>query len=372
MSYIKSKINFSPQLEHKRKKSISKTDILPITMSESKLTRYENFMWKKCKKTGFTVKRYFLLYGSCLYYYKSKTDFKPKGVIFLSGSNIVPIGNKSLEIEELNFCTGEYHPHQKRVFECETGDLRDLWIEKLKYASHVVKFESIYKLGEQIGGGAFSSVYKCKRFLDNKMFAVKIIGKTNMKDDDKINIRDEISILKLVSHPNIIHMDGFFETQSNIYFVIELIEDGDLFNNIVGRKTFDDIELKKFIKTIGECLAYLHELGIVHRDIKPENILWDKKSDRLVLTDFGLAKVVLPNSKLLDTCGTLDYVAPEIINYQGYGIESDIWSFGVILYLVYYGKLPFSSDNDTKTLHNIINGDINISVNKNIYANDLI
>lgn len=372
ISYIKSRINFSPQLEHKRKKSISKTDILPITMIKSESTRYENFMWKKCKRTGLKIKRYFLLYGSCLYYYKSKTDFKPKGVIFLSGSNIISVGKNFLVIEELNICTGEFHPHQKRIFECETKELRDLWVIKLKLASHIISFESIYELREKIGGGAFSSVYKCKRILDNKMFAVKIISKTNMKEEEKNNLKNEISILKLVSHPNIIHMDRFFETQSNIYFVIELIEDGDLFNNIVGRKTFNDNELKKLIKTIAECLAYLHELGIVHRDIKPENILWDKKSDRLVLTDFGLAKVVLPNSKLSDTCGTLDYVAPEIINSQGYGMETDIWSLGVILYLVYYGKLPFSSDNDTSTLYNIINGEINIDENKNIYANDLI
>ena len=379
MSYIKSKMNFSPQSESKRKKSISKTDILPITTLEFSVEKYENTMWKKCKRTGLKIKRHFLLYGSCLYYYKSKNDFKPRGVIFLSGSNIIPIKNHFLEISELNmihnetnFHQDEFHQYRKKIFECDTKELRDEWVNKLQKASHIIPFETVYKLEEQIGFGAFSSVYKCKRIADNKIFAVKIISKENMLNSNKINLKNEISILKLVSHPNIIHMDSFFETKTNIFIVIELIENGDLFKNIMNRKTFSELELKKLAKTLAECMAYLHELGIVHRDIKPENILLDKKSDKLILTDFGLAQIILPNSKLLDTCGTLDYVAPEIINSQGYGMESDIWSFGVILYLVYYGQLPFSSDSDEHTMQNIIHNDVVLHSNKNIHANDLI
>lgn len=371
ISYLKSKINFYPQSEIKRKQSISKTDILPIT-TYSLTNRYESYMWKKCKITNIKIKRYFLLYGTCLYYYKSKTELIPTGVIFLSGSVILPIEDNFLSIAELNVCTGEYHSHQKRLLECENNLIRNEWVAKLQKASHIVQFETVYILGEKIGGGAFSSVYKCERITDKKIFAVKIISKENLDSKNKLNLKNEISILKLVSHPNIIHMDGFFETQDKIYFVIELIEDGDLFNSIINRKTYDDFELKKLARTIADCLAYLHELGIVHRDIKPENILYDKQSDRLLLTDFGLAHIVLPNSKLIDTCGTLDYVAPEIINLQGYGCEADIWSLGIILYLVYYGRLPFCSNTEADTLHNILNQEINLNENKNILANDLI
>lgn len=371
ISYLKNKINFYPQTDKKRKQSISKTDILPITL-DSLTNRYESYMWKKCKITNIKIKRYFLLYGTCLYYYKSKTELKPIGVIFLSGSIISPIKDNFLSIIELNVCTGEHHPHQKRLLECETNQIRNEWVSKLQKASHIIPFETVYMLREKIGGGAFSSVYKCERIEDKKIFAVKIISKENLDSTSKANLKNEISILKLVSHPNIIHMDGFFETQDKIYFVIELIAGGDLFNNIVNRKTFDDFELKKLAKTIAECLAYLHELGIVHRDIKPENILCDKQTDRLVLTDFGLAHIVLPNCKLLDTCGTLDYVAPEILNSQGYGCETDIWSLGIILYLVYYGRLPFCSDTEADTLNNILYQQISINDNKNMLANDLI
>lgn len=372
ITYLKSKINFYPQSKNERKHSISKTNILPIT-SDSLTNRYESYMWKRCKKTHIKIKRYFLLYGSCLYYYKFKSDLKPIGVIFLSGSIISSVKDNFLSIVELNVCTGEHHPHQKRLLECETNQIRNEWVSRLQKASHIIPFESVYVLGEKIGGGAFSSVYKCERIEDKKIFAVKIISKDNLDSTSKANLKNEISILKFVSHPNIIHMDGFFETQDKIYFVIELIADGDLFNNIVNRKTFDDFELKKLAKTIAECLAYLHELGIVHRDIKPENILCDKQSDRLVLTDFGLAHIVLPNSKLVDTCGTLDYVAPEILNSQGYRCETDVWSLGIILYLVYYGRLPFCSDFDIDTtIYNILNQEICINENKNMLANNLI
>lgn len=373
IKYLQSKIYFNPQSENKRNKSISKTNILPIT-TDSLNNRYESYMWKKCKTTGLSVKRYFLLYGSCLYYYKYKKDLKPTGVIFLSGSFINPVGNSQLEISELNICTGEFHHHQKRLFECENILVRDMWVNRLQKASHIIPFESIYELGEQIGSGAFSSVFKCKRIIDGKIFAVKIISKENLNIQDKTNLKNEISILKLVSHPNIIHMEGFFETKDKIYLVIEYIEDGDLYNNIVGKKTFDDFELQKIATVLASCLAYLHELGIVHRDIKPENILIKKQSEKIILTDFGLAQIVLPNTKLFDSYGTLDYVAPEIIDIKefGYGIETDIWSLGIVLYLVYYGKLPFCSEYDTETISNILTKEIYLSENKNILANDLI
>ena len=123
---------------------------------------------------------------------------------------------------------------------------------------------------------------------------------------------------------------------------------------------------------MGECLAYLHELGIIHRDIKPENILVDNQTNKLILTDFGLSQVILPGSKLSDTCGTLDYVAPEVLSPQGYGYETDIWSLGIILYLVYYGKLPFSAPDDKTTINKILYLEPEFSDNKNPLANDLI
>jgi serine/threonine protein kinase len=205
-----------------------------------------------------------------------------------------------------------------------------------------------------------------------KEFAVKIIDKSHFSEKDKSNLKNEISILKLVSHPNIIHMDGLYETRTHIYFVIELIEGGDLLTNILQRHVYSDFELGNLAKTIGECLGYLHELGIIYRDIKPENILCDHYIGKLILTDFGLSQMILPNSKLSDQCGTLDYISPEILTKQNYGIETDIWSLGIILYLVYYGKLPFVGSNDIEIINNIKLKEPIYSENKNKLVNDLI
>lgn len=351
LRYIRDSISYKIQTESKRKNSISKTDILPNTSEIS--NRFESYMYKLGKRLGTIIKRYYLLYGSCLYYYKYKSDTKPKGIIFISGSIIIPIEKNKIEISELNLCTGEHNQENKKIFICDNEITRNKWIEHLQKASHYISFESVYSLENEIGIGAFSSVYKCVRNIDSKEFAVKIIDKSHFNENDKLNLKNELSILKLVSHPNIIHMDGFYESKKYIYFVIEYVQGGDLLSNLMNKNVYSDLELKKLTKTIAECLAYLHELGIVHRDIKPENILCDNSTGKLILTDFGLSQMILPNNKLLDTCGTLDYVAPEVLEFQGYGMETDIWSLGIILYLVYYGKLPFIGTNDLDTIDNI-------------------
>ncbi len=386
INYIKYSISYQIQTESKRKNSLtqsislstsilidstkSKTDILP--KSSDSPNRFESEMYKIGKTTGHKIKRYYLLYGDSLYYYVSKNNIKPKGVIFLSGSVIKSIGENEFEILELNHCTGEFDNSRKKHLICLNKELRNKWITHLQKSSHIISFETVYTLGKKIGSGAFSEVYLCFRNSDSKKFAVKIISKINFANKDKINLKNEISILKLVSHPNIIHLDGFFETQTNIYFVIEYIEGGDLFSNIVQRPRFTDNELKTLAKVLAECLAYIHSLGIAHRDVKPENILCNKETNQLILTDFGLSQIVLPDSKLSDICGTLDYVAPEILNSIGYGIEADIWSLGIILYLVYYGNLPFVGIDDIESINNILTKEPNYSENKNYLANDLI
>jgi Ca2+-binding EF-hand superfamily protein len=377
INYIKTQINLYVQSELKRQNPILKKDILfrSSKLSELSTNIYESYMWKKGKKFGFTIKRYFLLYGSYLYYYKSKSDIKPINIIFLSGLIINSIDNNLLEISDVNIYTNIYtniYSENKILLKCENVDIRNEWIYRLQEASQNIPFENIYKLGKQIGIGGFSSVHKCIKITDSTEFAVKIIVKENMKNIDKIFLKNEISILKLIYHPNIIHMKHFFESKTKIYFVIEFIKSGDLFNNIINRKTFTDNELKNFTITIAECLVYLHELGIVHRDIKPENILYDNKLNKFILTDFGLSRIILPNSKLYDICGTINYISPEIINLQEYGIESDIWSFGIILYLVYFGLLPFNGENKQDIINNIINNEPFYYDNKNLHANNLI
>lgn len=364
INYIQKSINyFVPgSIELSKKISKSKSDILPIL---TKTNRYKSYMFKKSYILGLYLKRYFMLYGNCLYYYVSENSIKPKGVIFLQGAVITANDNNSIEI----FTEGPSR-HKKRVFYCENQKIKNAWFNVLNSASQVINFYEIYDIGIEIGKGAFGTVNKCVRKQDNKKFAVKIINKNNFIEIDREYLKTELSIFKLVCHPNIIHMHCFYESFDNIYFVMVFIEGGDLLNYIVKRTLYNDNELKMFIKNMSECLAYIHDLGIVHRDIKPENILCD--GDRLILTDFGLSKFAMPDFQLSETCGTLDYIAPEVIYKLGYGKESDIWSLGVISYLVYYGEPPFIGKNDIETIDNIYLKQPIFINTKNKLANELI
>lgn len=368
IDYIKKTINyFVPDIIYLSKKiSKSKSDMLPVLKNSN---RYESYLFKKSNILGIYIKRYYMLYGNCLYYYSSKKSINPKGVIFITGAVINSLNNNSIEI----IIDGNTR-HRKRVFYCENLNIKNAWVNVLKTASQIIDFDKIYEIKDEIGKGAFGKVNKCIRKYDNKLFAVKVINKKNFTENDKKHLKTELSILKLVCHPNIIHMDCFYERDDNIYFIMDFIEDGDLLNHITNRPLYTDNELKKLIQNISECLAYIHDLGIVHRDIKPENILCD--GERLILTDFGLSQFVsqfvMPDFQLLEICGTLDYVAPEVIYNLGYGTESDIWSLGVICYLVYYGRMPFTGENDNETVDNIYLKHPGFLNTKNTLANDLI
>ena len=134
---------------------------------------------------------------------------------------------------------------------------------------------------------------------------------------------------------------------------MEMLNGGELFERIVGRPRFTEAETAKLIRPLLESVAYIHDLGIVHRDLKPENILCEKGLKNIRIADFGLSQLVAPTHQLKLACGTLSYVAPEVINNQGYGSPADIWSLGVIAFLVMRGKLPYTAKTQEETVENI-------------------
>ena len=324
--------------------------------------------WKKGEKTGFILKRYYLLYESCLYYYYHKTDSRPRGIIFLTGSIIRKIKDEEMEekgyygfeICQQNLCTGEHHHHEKRSFYFQSLNDCDDLLHRLHQLSNATPFDEEYTIGRRIGTGAFSEVYACVHKITNKPYAVKIINKKIFEKVDKDLLRNEIAILKLISHPNVINLKYTSESNEEIFIVTELIEDGDFFNFISNKPCFKEDQLKKIIRQLLEGIAYLHEFGIVHCDIKPENILYDKTTGNIVkLTDFGLSRMVFSNENITDVCGTISYVAPEILTQQGHRMESDLWSVGIIMYLLSHGRLPFDKEDDNDTIVSIIQDEPN-------------
>ena len=286
-----------------------------------KVVALEDYLWKKGKSFLHAMtKRYYLLSGNCMYYYSRKDDVRPKGVVFITGSLVERIKDKDMEMKgffgfELahqDLCSGEHHNHDRRVFFCASEEARDRWVVALQHAGHVVPIEDDYVIGRELGRGRFSVVCECVNKVSGLHCAVKIIDKATIEKAEKELLRTEIAVLKLVNHPNIIRMEGLYETKKNIYIVMEMLKGGELFERIVGRPRFSEHECRRLLRPLLESVAYLHDLGIVHRDLKPENILCGEELEDLKIADFGLSKMVMPKEKMDAACGTLSYVAPEV------------------------------------------------------------
>lgn len=161
--------------------------------------------------------------------------------------------------------------------------------------------------------------------------------------------RREIEILKMCQHPYIIRLLDIFENEDNIYIVMENLSGGDLFTYLEKHKfTVTEHRAKTIAHQIATALYYLHSFGICHRDLKPENILMVDVTEEadLKIVDFGLSKIIGPQETSLDPFGTLSYVAPEVLLQKPYGKEVDLWSLGVIMYLLLSRVLPFDDEDD--------------------------
>ncbi|XP_006639996.1 calcium/calmodulin-dependent protein kinase type IV isoform X1 [Lepisosteus oculatus] len=202
-----------------------------------------------------------------------------------------------------------------------------------------VAIGNYYSMGPELGRGATSVVFRCEEKQTQKPYAAKILKKTI----DKKIVRTEIGVLLRLSHPNIIRLKDIFETESEIALVLELVTGGELFDRIVERGYYSERDAAHVIKQILEAVAYLHENGVVHRDLKPENLLYaDLSLDApLKIADFGLSKIVDEQVTMKTVCGTPGYCAPEILRGNAYGPEVDMWSVGVILYILLCGFEPF-------------------------------
>jgi len=200
-----------------------------------------------------------------------------------------------------------------------------------------------------LGQGRFAVVKKAIHRASQSKVAVKIISKDKCKVEDKAKLHREIDILKRIRHPNCIQFHDVYETVSHVYIVMELVTGGELFDRIVAKDHYSETEAASvFVQMIG-AIEYIHSIGIVHRDIKPENVLYGSEAEDspVKIADFGLGRIVQQQSEMhamRTVCGTPIYVAPEVLLKQGYGMECDVWSAGVILYILLCGFPPFDQD----------------------------
>lgn len=201
-----------------------------------------------------------------------------------------------------------------------------------------------YDIGNPIGDGHFSIVYCCMNKSNQEFCALKLIDKSKCRGRDDM-IYNEVKILKQLDHPNIVKLIEEFDHTNQLYLILELVQDGDLFDAISTVTKFSEVHVATMIHNLSSALTYLHKQGIVHRDIKPENLLISIQEDgshSLKLADFGLA-VEVSDNPLYSVCGTAFYVSPEMLNESGYDYKVDVWSTGVICFILLCGYPPFTS-----------------------------
>nr|XP_018916976.1 PREDICTED: calcium/calmodulin-dependent protein kinase type 1-like isoform X2 [Bemisia tabaci] len=218
--------------------------------------------------------------------------------------------------------------------------------------------EDKYILKELLGTGAFSEVRLAEsKDKPGQMYAVKIIDKKALKGKED-SLENEIKVLRRLTHPNIVQLLETFEDKHKVYLIMELVTGGELFDRIVEKGSYTEKDASDLIRQVLEAVDYMHEQGVVHRDLKPENLLYYSPAEdsKIMISDFGLSK--MEDSGIMATaCGTPGYVAPEVLAQKPYGKAVDVWSIGVISYILLCGYPPFYDENDANLFAQILKGE---------------
>ncbi|KAL2921011.1 Calcium-dependent protein kinase 24 [Bienertia sinuspersici] len=216
-----------------------------------------------------------------------------------------------------------------------------------------------YKFGKELGRGEFGVTYQCKELETGENYACKTISKSKLRTDVDIeDVRREFEIMRnLPKHTNIVAFKEAFEDKEAIYLVMELCEGGELFDRIVARGHYSERAAALVVRTILQVVKVCHEHGVIHRDLKPENFLFANKNESAVLKaiDFGLSIFFEPGQRFSEIVGSPYYMAPEVLK-RNYGPEVDIWSAGVMLYILLCGVPPFWAETEEGIAQAIVKG----------------
>ena len=219
----------------------------------------------------------------------------------------------------------------------------------------------IYNKIKLLGKGSFGTVYLAKNKILNTYFAMKIIEKANQDEKEEENLMNEINILRKLDHPNILKINDFYSTESEYIIITEFCPEGELFYEIKNFAPFEEALAGWYMKQILSAVNYCHKSKIIHRDLKPENILISQRNKKgfntIKIIDFGTAILFSKKDKKL--AGSIYYLAPEIISKnRNYTEKCDLWSCGIIMYILLAGRPPFNGDSDEEIIKRIISNSI--------------
>ena len=333
---------------------------LEMVRKKSKTDLISTFCYKITDETNNLLnpkiinKFYAVLSGKEILFFKNETknDFHDLWYIYKSH---ITVGKEVINITKyftinINFFNSNA---VSKLYFSKENECHD-FAKKVKKAIYDLSFNDFYELGEAIGEGTFAKVSKCTNKHSNKVYAVKVINKTKLKPKNLELIHHERSYLNLIKHPNIVGLQDYFEDKKFIYLVTDYYSGGDLLSYIEKNHEISEKTAAKIVRKIAEGIKYLNIFGIVHRDIKPENILFAEENDikSIKIIDLGVCQTLTYGQMANEPIGTNGYISPEIYMHKEYNFKTDIWSLGIILYLlITQGILPFDNDNmDNKVI----------------------
>ncbi|TSN48503.1 Ribosomal protein S6 kinase alpha-3 [Bagarius yarrelli] len=234
----------------------------------------------------------------------------------------------------------------------------DSILKEIDISSHVKEgFEkadpSQFELLKVLGQGSYGKVFlvrKIKGSDTGQLYAMKVLKKATLKVRDRVRSKMERDILAEVNHPFIVKLHYAFQTEGKLYLILDFLRGGDLFTRLSKEVMFTEEDVKFYLAELALALDHLHSLGIIYRDLKPENILLDEEG-HIKITDFGLSKEAIDHDKrAYSFCGTIEYMAPEVVNRRGHTQSADWWSFGVLMFEMLTGSLPFQGKDRKETM----------------------
>ncbi|XP_071286879.1 ribosomal protein S6 kinase alpha-2 isoform X4 [Agelaius tricolor] len=269
-------------------------------------------------------------------------------------------------------------PHrklQKFFLKKEEGIVKEIDI------SHHVKegFEkadpSQFELLKVLGQGSYGKVFLVRKIKGSdagQLYAMKVLKKATLKVRDRVRSKMERDILAEVNHPFIVKLHYAFQTEGKLYLILDFLRGGDLFTRLSKEVMFTEEDVKFYLAELALALDHLHGLGIIYRDLKPENILLDEEG-HIKITDFGLSKEAIDHDKrAYSFCGTIEYMAPEVVNRRGHTQSADWWSFGVLMFEMLTGSLPFQGKDRKETMALILKAKLGMPQFLSIEAQSLL
>ena len=294
------------------------------------------------------IKIYMVVLENAIYIYNNENKEELVELNHLSGCFVKEKGEKMIQGKKYQMIM-IYILGRSFAFYCDSSEKTKTFISAFKQAFNYQNFFDYYEILDDIGEGKYGIVKLGVHKKTKEKVAIKIIKKDNLKNEEIECIKNEIDIMKICYHPNVIHLLDHFENADYIFIVMEYLPGGNLGEFILSNDgTLTEKQSNDIIHQIALGLQYLHHLGIVHRDLKPQNIMLTSRKGnfKVKIMDFGLSKVISNNQRINDSFGTINYVAPEILINKPYNLKVDIWSLGVIWYALLSGELPFESQKE--------------------------